>query len=58
MLNAKTVCHEEVLREEVESIITKQGLSKVGFALRFKESLGLLQFETTAEGVRLAATPV
>ncbi len=54
VLGDKGVCHQEVLQEEVESRLTSQGKSRVGFKLRFDEALQDKRFVGSQEGYRLA----
>ncbi len=54
VLGDKGVCHQEVLQEAVESRLTSQGKSRVGFKLRFDEALQDKRFVGSQEGYRLS----
>ena len=47
-------CHVEVLQEDVAAQVSKAGLSHVGLALRFRESLQSSRFTNEDDDIRLA----
>lgn len=53
LLSDRGVLEETQLRQEVESQLSKDGFSRMGFALRFKEALQDPRFVDTPGGIRL-----